>query len=270
MLSYGLPLPLRLLDARVLTSSRATVIRKFALMDPSTLAQIIPATRRNRMLGCRPCKCWCRSGGSDANECLFSNGPQPVSRRHLQRRQRGASHGRFCERSLRHVQPALDPRPGPCRRAKWHAELGMDTESRLPAACPLDTVIDYAPLPVRWEQRGFNCLALQTGRRCARRKGYAPLCHDLLGYVINGRSRIYSIREAMTVSLRWHCHVNTHTTTAAIPRRRAAAIRFASWPGHATHSTPDVRRWSIFVKEINGHSTKLSAVGDNDFYEEAA
>ena len=42
MRSYGLPLPLRLLDARVLTARRATVIRWLALMNPSTLAQIIP------------------------------------------------------------------------------------------------------------------------------------------------------------------------------------------------------------------------------------
>ena len=48
MRSYGLPLPLRLLDARVLTARRATVIRRLALMNPSTLAQIIPATRQKQ------------------------------------------------------------------------------------------------------------------------------------------------------------------------------------------------------------------------------
>ena len=39
MRAYGLPVPLRLIDARVLTSRRATVIRRLALMNPSTLAQ---------------------------------------------------------------------------------------------------------------------------------------------------------------------------------------------------------------------------------------
>src|SRR6478672_10861147 len=33
MRAYGLPLPLRLLDARVLTARRATVIRRLALME---------------------------------------------------------------------------------------------------------------------------------------------------------------------------------------------------------------------------------------------
>jgi hypothetical protein len=48
MRAYGLPLPLRLIDARVLTATRATVIRRLALMNPSTLAQIIPATRQKQ------------------------------------------------------------------------------------------------------------------------------------------------------------------------------------------------------------------------------
>jgi hypothetical protein len=48
MRAYDLPLPLRLLDARVLTSSRATVIRRLALINPSTLAQIIPGTRQKQ------------------------------------------------------------------------------------------------------------------------------------------------------------------------------------------------------------------------------
>jgi hypothetical protein len=53
---HGLPLPLRLLDARVLTASRATVIRRLALMNLSTLAQIIPATRQKQNAWC-PMSC---------------------------------------------------------------------------------------------------------------------------------------------------------------------------------------------------------------------
>ena len=43
MLSYGLPLPLRLLDGRVLTSSRATAIRRLA---PRPVARQIAARGR--------------------------------------------------------------------------------------------------------------------------------------------------------------------------------------------------------------------------------
>ena len=59
MRSYGLPLPLRLLDARVLTARRATVIRRLALMNPSTLAQIIPSTQQKQNAWLRALQNWC-------------------------------------------------------------------------------------------------------------------------------------------------------------------------------------------------------------------
>jgi hypothetical protein len=59
MRSYGLPLPLRLFDARVLTARRATVIRRLALMNPSTLAQIIPATRQKQNAWLQALQNWC-------------------------------------------------------------------------------------------------------------------------------------------------------------------------------------------------------------------
>ena len=59
MRSYGLPLPLRLLDARVLTARRATVIRRLALMNPSTLAQMIPETRQKQNAWLQALQNWC-------------------------------------------------------------------------------------------------------------------------------------------------------------------------------------------------------------------
>jgi hypothetical protein len=59
MHAYGLPLPLRLLDARVLISTRATVIRRLALMNPSTLAQIIPTTRQKQNAWLQALHTWC-------------------------------------------------------------------------------------------------------------------------------------------------------------------------------------------------------------------
>ena len=77
MRSYGLPLPLRLLDARVLTARRATVIRRLALMNPSTLSQIIPATRQKQNAWLQALQNWCEgmamASRPEANDyrCLF-------------------------------------------------------------------------------------------------------------------------------------------------------------------------------------------------------
>ena len=83
MRSYGLPLPLRLLDARVLTARRATVIRRLALMNPSTLAQIIPATRQKQNAWLQALQNWCERWRSRSevnnHSCPRSNGQQPTS-----------------------------------------------------------------------------------------------------------------------------------------------------------------------------------------------
>src|SRR6516162_2264960 len=72
MRAYGLPVPLRLLDARVLTSTRATVIRRLALMNPSTLAQIIPPTRQKQNAWLQALYNWCYSMALvDDHRCLF-------------------------------------------------------------------------------------------------------------------------------------------------------------------------------------------------------
>ena len=64
MRSYSLPLPLRLLDARVLTARRATDIRRLALMNLSTLAQIIPATRQKQNAWLQALQNWCEEMAS--------------------------------------------------------------------------------------------------------------------------------------------------------------------------------------------------------------
>ena len=61
---------------------------------------------------------------------------------------------------------------------------------------PLDTVIDYTPLPLLWEYGGLSFVALQTGK--ALRTEGAAMHHCVASYwqnVVNGKSRIYSIRE---------------------------------------------------------------------------
>ena len=61
---------------------------------------------------------------------------------------------------------------------------------------PLDTVIDYTPLPLLWEHGGLSFVALQTGK--ALRAEGAAMHHCVATYwrnVVDGKSRIYSIRE---------------------------------------------------------------------------
>ena len=61
---------------------------------------------------------------------------------------------------------------------------------------PLDTVIDYTPLPLLWEDGGLSFVALQTGK--ALRAEGAAMHHCVASYwqnVVEGRSRIYSIVE---------------------------------------------------------------------------
>jgi PcfJ-like protein len=61
---------------------------------------------------------------------------------------------------------------------------------------PLDTVIEYMPLPLLWECGGLRFVALQTGK--ALHEEGAAMHHCVASYwqnVVNGGSRIYSILE---------------------------------------------------------------------------
>ena len=78
---------------------------------------------------------------------------------------------------------------------KWHADLAMAKMVER-TGVPLDTVIDYTPLPLLWEHGGLSFVALQTGN--ALRAEGAAMHHCVASYwqnVVNGKSRIYSILE---------------------------------------------------------------------------
>ena len=78
---------------------------------------------------------------------------------------------------------------------KWHADLAVAQVVER-TGVPLDTVIDYAPLPLLWEHGGLSFVALQTGK-AVHAEG-AAMHHCLASYwenVAEGKSRIYSIRE---------------------------------------------------------------------------
>ena len=78
---------------------------------------------------------------------------------------------------------------------KWHADLAMVKVVER-TGVPLDTVIDYTPLPLLWEHGGLSFVALQTGK--ALHAEGAAMHHCVASYwqnVVNGKSRIYSILE---------------------------------------------------------------------------
>ena len=77
----------------------------------------------------------------------------------------------------------------------WHADLAV-AEVVECTGVSLDTVIDYTSLPLLWKYGGLRFAALQTGK--ALRTEGAAMHHCVASYwrnVVNGKSRIYSIRE---------------------------------------------------------------------------
>jgi hypothetical protein len=197
MRAYGLPVPLRLIDARVLTSTRATVIRRLALMNPSTLAQIIPATRPKQNAWLQALDNWCGGmAGRDCSQCLFFEWAATNYPGITYSEANGVRH--MVDFVCAHAD-TFNPR-WPLKRAgaeeqKWHAELAM-VEMVERTGMALDRAIDYAPLPLRWEHGGLRFVALQTGK--ALHAEGAAMHHCVATYwqnVVSGKSRIYSILE---------------------------------------------------------------------------
>ena len=202
MRSYGLPLPLRLLDARVLTASRATVIRRLALMNPSTLAQIIPATRQKQNAWLQALQNWCEgmamASHPAANDyrCLFFEWAATNYPGVTYTEADGARHMvDFVRAHPDTFNPLWTRERARAEEQKWHADLAV-AEVVERTGVPLDTVIDYTPLPLLWEYGGLSFVALQTGK--ALHAEGAAMHHCVASYwqnVVDGKSRIYSIRE---------------------------------------------------------------------------
>ena len=202
MRSYGLPLPLRLLDARVLTAGRATVIRRLALMNPSTLAQIIPATRQKQNAWLQALQNWCEgmamASHPAANDyrCLFFEWAATNYPGVTYTEADGVRHMTdFVRAHPDTFNPLWTRERARAEEQKWHADLAV-AEVVERTGVPLDTVIDYTPLPLLLEYGGLSFVALQTGK--ALRTEGAAMHHCVASYwqnVVHGKSRIYSIRE---------------------------------------------------------------------------
>jgi hypothetical protein len=77
----------------------------------------------------------------------------------------------------------------------WHADLAV-SEAVERTGAPLNTVVNYTPLPLLWEYGGLSFVALQT-EKALHAEG-AAMHHCVASYwenVVEGESRIYSIRE---------------------------------------------------------------------------
>lgn len=207
MRTYGLPLPLRAIDAGALTASRATVVRRLALMNPSSLAQIIPATRLKQNAWLQALEKWCdaqahRSDSGDRSQCLFFEWAATRFSGITYSEANGVPH--TVDFVIAH-STTFNPRWTLDRvrteQLKWHAELAM-LESAEDAGVAVDTAIDvthridYTPLPHFWEHAGLSFVALQTDK-ALRAEGTA-MQHCVASYwknVANGGSRIYSVLE---------------------------------------------------------------------------
>jgi hypothetical protein len=195
MRAYGQPLPLRQLDAGVLTSVRATVIRRLALMNPSTLAQIIPPTRQKQNAWLQALHNWCYSMAlADDHRCLFFEWAAINYSGITYRESEGARHMvDFVLSRAQTFNPRWSLSRARAEQERWHAELAMAKMAEH-AGVPLDIVIDYAPLPLKWTQGDLSFVALQSGK-ALHAEGTA-MHHCVATYwrkVIKGNSRIYSI-----------------------------------------------------------------------------
>jgi hypothetical protein len=200
MHSYGLPLPLRLLDGRVLTASRATAIRRLALMNPSTLAQIIPATRQKQNAWLQALQNWCEGMAfrSEANNyrCLFFEWAATNFPGVTYTEANGVGHTvDFVSAHPDTFNPIWTLERVRAEEQKWHADLWHAdlaiAEVVEPTGVPLDTVIDYTPLPLHWKYGDLSFVALQTGK--ALRAEGAAMHHCVASYwqnVVNGRSHL--------------------------------------------------------------------------------
>ena len=258
MRAYGLPVPLRLIDARVLTSTRATVIRRLALMNPSTLAQIIPATRQKQNAWLQALQNWCdwmASYSEDNNnrglffEWAATNYP-------------GVTYGEA--NGVRHMvdfvcahadtfNPLWTRERARAEEQKWHDDLAM-AEMVECTGVPLDTVIEYMPLPLLWECGGLRFVALQTGK--ALHEEGAAMHHCVASYwqnVVNGGSRIYSILEngSRVATLELTDRLTSHKGPTGIGERSRYQVGQLVGARNSRPAPEVAKTVGTFVEEIN-------------------
>ena len=157
---------------------------------------------------------------------------------------------------------------------KWHADLAV-AEVVERTGVPLDTVIDYTPLPLLWEYGGLSFVALQTGK--ALHAEGAAMHHCVASYwqnVVNGKSRIYSILEngsrvatlELTGRLTQYKGPNGALTASVRGIGQRSRYQVSQLVG-ARNSRPApevVKAVGTFVEEINNRARVATTVGAVD------
>ena len=284
MRSYGLPLPLRLLDAKVLTARRATVIRRLALINPSTLAQIIPATRRKQNAWLQALRYWDErmAARSEAYNfrCLFFDWAATNYPGVTYTEANGVYHMvDFVRAHPDTFNPVWTLNRARAEEQKWHEDLAVARADLAVAevvqrtGVPLETVIDYTPLPLLWENGGLSFVALQTGK--ALRAEGAAMHHCVASYwqnVVNGRSRIYSVLEnrkrvatvEVTGRLTQYKGPNATASLTVIGQHSRYQVSQLVGPRNSRAAPEVVKAVSTFVEEINNRARVATTVGAVD------
>jgi hypothetical protein len=149
---------------------------------------------------------------------------------------------------------------------EWHAELARNepVEDDDDSDLWLDSVIDYAPLPILWVHGGLSFVALQT-HEALHAEG-AAMRHCVASYwrsVARGRSRIYSILENGS-------RVATVELTTEYERYKWGKTRYQvrqTVGARNSRPTPELTKAvAIFVEEINDRigASRATPTKDHD------
>jgi hypothetical protein len=169
-------------------------------MNPSTLAQIVPATPQRQNAWLQALQNWCdgmalRSEANN-NQCLFFEWAAINYPGITYREADGVRH--MVDFACAHgatFNPRWTLNRARTEEQRWHAELAMTKVAEC-GGVSLHESIDYAPLPLLWMHGDLSFIALQSGK--ALHAEGAAMHHCVATYwrnVIEGRSRIYSILE---------------------------------------------------------------------------
>jgi hypothetical protein len=169
-------------------------------MNPSTLAQIIPATPQKQNAWLQALQNWCDwmalLSEANNNQCLFF---EWAAINYLGITYREADMVRHMVDFVCAHRDKFNPRwtlnRARTEEQRWLAELAA-TRTVDCGGVPFDESIDYAPLPILWMHGDLSFVALQSGK--ALHAEGAAMHHCAANYwrnVIDGRSRIYSILE---------------------------------------------------------------------------
>ena len=148
---------------------------------------------------------------------------------------------------------------------KWHADLAL-AEAVERTGAPLDTVVDYAPLPLLWEYGGFSFVALQTGK-AVHAEGVA-MHHCVASYwgdVVDG-SRIYSILEngSRVATLELLSQPTQHKGPKRIGQHSRYQVSQLVGPRNLRPAPEVAKAVGTFVDEINNTARVATTVGQTD------